>query len=68
MQRIRRVPPPKADPHTLGAPLNIKLAIDRAREAREFLRRAGAHNAAAYVARALKSIEGALRHAESGRR
>lgn len=41
----------------------IKLALRDARSARANLRRAGAHQAARYQARAIKSIEGALRHA-----
>lgn len=45
----------------------IKAALWHARQARGQLRQAGASNAADYVARALKSIEGAERHAK-GRR
>lgn len=42
---------------------NIKLAIMLIRSAREHLRVAGADKAADYVQRALKSVEGAQRHA-----
>jgi hypothetical protein len=42
---------------------HIKVAIAFARTARSHLRRANANNAAAYMARALKSAEGAERHA-----
>ena len=42
----------------------ISMAIARLHIARAFLRSAGAKNAADYVARALKSAEGAQRHAE----
>jgi hypothetical protein len=42
----------------------ISMAIARLHIARAFLRSAGAKNAAVYVARALKSAEGAQRHAE----
>lgn len=42
----------------------IACAISRLQVAREFLCDAGACNAAAYVARAIKSAEGAKRHAE----
>jgi hypothetical protein len=41
----------------------IKLAAELVKMARNHLRAAGAHNAADYVARALKSVEGAQRHA-----
>jgi hypothetical protein len=43
----------------------IDLAISRLREARHLLRGAGAAKAASYVGRALKSAEGAMRHATS---
>lgn len=39
-------------------------AVAQLRIARDWLRAAGAKNAADYVARALKSAEGAKRHAE----
>jgi hypothetical protein len=42
----------------------IGVALNYLRDARAALRRAGAKNAAAYVSRALKSAEGAQRHAE----
>lgn len=42
----------------------IEAAVSRLREARGLLRDAGANRAADYVARALKSAEGAQRHAE----
>jgi len=42
----------------------IACAISRLQVAREFLRIAGSIDAAAYVARAIKSTEGAKRHAE----
>lgn len=42
---------------------NIKLAAQLIRTAREHLRAAGATKAADYVQRALKSVEGAERHA-----
>ena len=41
----------------------IQFALDCARTARDWLRRAGADKAADYQARAIKSIEGAERHA-----
>lgn len=41
----------------------IKLAADLVRAARSHLRSAGANKAADYVARALKSVEGAQQHA-----
>lgn len=43
----------------------IEDALNRLRMGRYLLRTAGAKNAADYVARALKSAEGALRHARS---
>jgi hypothetical protein len=43
---------------------NIALAIADLKGVRDRLRFAGADRAANYVARALKSAEGALRHAE----
>ncbi len=42
----------------------IRYAMLCARTARNWLREAGAHNAARYLARAIKSIEGAERHAQ----
>jgi hypothetical protein len=42
---------------------NIRRAGELMKEARDLLRRAQAGNAARYVARALKSVEGAERHA-----
>lgn len=44
----------------------IRQGIQQLREARRNLRAAGAHRAADYVARALKSAEGAERHALRG--
>ncbi len=41
----------------------IRYALLCARTARNWLKQAGAHNAARYQARAIKSIEGAERHA-----
>ncbi len=41
----------------------IRYALLCARTARAWLREAGAGNAARYVARAIKSVEGAERHA-----
>lgn len=41
----------------------IDLSLTHLRQARERLRAAGAKNAADYVARAIKSTEGAKRHA-----
>ncbi len=41
----------------------IHYALLCARTARDWLRQAGADNAARYVARAIKSVEGAERHA-----
>jgi hypothetical protein len=46
-----------------GAAVRIAQAIGSMRVARVMLRSAGANNAADYVARAIKSAEGALRHA-----
>jgi hypothetical protein len=43
----------------------IDCAIAKLREARDLLREAGAVKATAYVRGALKSAEGARRHAES---
>lgn len=45
-------------------PRIISEALDALREARRYLRGVGSKNAADYVARAIKSAEGALRHAE----
>lgn len=45
-------------------PREIKRAIADLQMARQRLRRCGSKNAADYVARALKSAEGALRHAQ----
>jgi hypothetical protein len=45
-------------------PAEIQIAINRMCEARDILRACGAKNAADYVARALKSAEGAYRHAK----
>ena len=42
----------------------IRVVVCRLCIARDDLRAAGANRAAAYVARALKSAEGALRHAQ----
>jgi hypothetical protein len=42
----------------------ISTAVESLRFARDRLRLAGANNAASYVARALKSAQGAFRHAE----
>lgn len=50
-------------PHYLIAPA-IRNALDHLRDARSKLRAAGSKNAADYVARAMKSAEGALRHAD----
>ena len=50
--------------------INISLvrdAIEDLRKARNRLRYAGADKAADYVARAMKSAEGALRHAQGKR-
>lgn len=47
----------------LTRPERIKVAVDFVRKARAILKDAGANHAAAYVARALKSVEGAHRHA-----
>jgi len=41
----------------------VRYALLCARTARDWLRAAGADNAAAYMARAIKSVEGAERHA-----
>lgn len=43
---------------------HAKTAIECLRTARDNLRKIGSKNAADYVARAMKSAEGALRHAE----
>lgn len=43
---------------------DIRQACELLKQAKANLRRAGALNARAYVARASKSAEGALRHAE----
>ncbi len=45
----------------------INAAIGALRTARRYLREAGAKRSAAYVARALKSAEGAERHARRAR-
>lgn len=52
-----------------GVPEGLRLAavtaaLEKLREARNLLRDAGAMQAAEYVARAMKSVEGAQRHAE----
>lgn len=44
-------------------PRVIQMAIGELAEARDMLRGCGSKNAADYVARAMKSAEGALRHA-----
>lgn len=46
--------------------LYIREAINSLRRARDLLRQASAPRSARYVARALKSAEGALRHATRG--
>lgn len=51
----------KVDPAV--QPVYIENAIRELRSARDRLRKVGCKNAADYVARALKSAEGALRHA-----
>jgi hypothetical protein len=51
-------------PFRAGAAEEIGRAIRTLRDARQKLRGAGANRAAAAVARALKSAEGALRHAD----
>ncbi len=53
-----------AEPHEQW--ILIRRAIDQLKAARDDLRGAGSKNAADYVARALKSAEGALRHANRG--
>lgn len=55
---------PKLRPVTETDLLRITHAIIGLREARNGLRSAGAAHSAAYVSRAIKSAEGALRHAE----
>ena len=51
---------------TTRADLNsICMALDRLREARGFLRDAKAGRSVAYVSRAIKSAEGAERHARN---
>jgi hypothetical protein len=57
----------RAKVHPSAAPIVIKNALADLRSARDLLRDAGCKNAADYVARAMKSAEGALRHAESWR-
>lgn len=52
---------------TGGDVARIQGAINTLRRAKKTLRDAGAKKAAAYVARAMKSTEGALRHAERAR-
>lgn len=47
--------------------VQVRVAIARLKDARDNLRLAGAVQARAAVSRALKSAEGALRHAELGR-
>lgn len=42
----------------------IRRALGELRLSRDILRRCGANNAADYVARAIKSVDGALRHAK----
>lgn len=43
---------------------HVQLCVDRLKEVRDTLREGGAKRAASYVSRALKSVEGAARHAE----
>lgn len=50
---------------TLARRDRVGAAIHHLREARDNLRLAGADKAADYVARALKSAEGAYRHARN---
>jgi hypothetical protein len=51
-------------PHPQTDVNNIRLAILDLKAVRDRLRFAGANKAADYVARALKSVEGAERHAK----
>lgn len=55
--------PRKLTPATPATLAECHRAIRALRSARNHLRRAGAPEAAEYVSRALKSAEGALRHA-----
>lgn len=57
---------PEAAPDAEHVPSNAELvagAIVLVKAARDFLRQAGAKNSADYLARAIKSVEGAHRHA-----
>lgn len=54
----------RAERRLTAQPDAIREAIYHLKAARNSLRWAGSKNAADYVARALKSAEGALRHAE----
>jgi hypothetical protein len=53
----------KIRPITPSDSLHIDGAVEALRSARRLLRKAGATNAADYVCRALKSADGASRHA-----
>lgn len=55
VQRIEKTPVTRVE--------QIHYALLCARTARNWLRQAGARNAAGYMARAIKSVEGAERHA-----
>ncbi len=50
-------------PVTVADEIGIESALNYLKAARTRLRTAGANNAAAYVARAIKSTQGALNHA-----
>lgn len=58
-----RIVPVKRFGRTAMQVMTIQDAVKRIREARDLLRSAGAEKAADYVARALKSVEGAERNA-----
>lgn len=55
--------PRKLRSTTLRDEIEIAIALDLLRNARDRLRAAGAHNAARSVRRSLKSVDGARRHA-----
>lgn len=57
------LPPPSLDNRPQTRLEQVRYALRCARTARDWLREAGADNAARYQARAIKSIEGAERHA-----
>lgn len=55
----------RARPVTTADEMRIESALMHLHDARDLLRKAEAGNAANYVARAMKSVQGALNHARA---